>query len=83
MKNIIASVRAYYATNEKQIITIIQTSCFILFMAFILTMKDSVKEVIITAHNGDHEVILSNGKSILVESVYCQAYEIGQTIIFK
>jgi len=39
--------------------------------------------VTVTGHNGDHEVLLSNGRSILVENAYSEAYVVGTTLIFK
>ena len=96
MKSILASVRAYYATNEMKIITTIQAIGFIILMCVIIPFKDLQqariqrlydriieKNYTIIEHKGDHELILSNGKSILVESVYNQAFEIGQVFIIK
>ena len=49
----------------------------------IVTLGQQPEVVTVVEIVGEHEVILSNGRSMLVENAYNEAFEVGSTLIFK
>ena len=49
----------------------------------IITLRYQEKEVTVIGHCGDHEVLFSNGQSILVENAYDEAFAVGTIFIIK